>query len=121
MSGVSYVKIDGFEKIKIMVVRFYPGMKNDDKRHQFSLVFYDFEKLTSYFLLMNWNYLLFGGNVGLSDLCRIFWGDFPGVVGFVPPPSSSKGDPVYYGVLKWIKLPYNWLSNSFNFVFFLFM
>ena len=40
-------------------------MENNKKRYQFLLVFYDFEKLARYYLWMNQNFLLFGGN------CRV--------------------------------------------------
>ena len=53
MSAVSWANVDGFQKFKIMVVRLDLKMENDEKQHKFLLVFYDFEKLTNYNLLMN--------------------------------------------------------------------
>ena len=60
-SAVSWANADGFKKFKILVVRLDLTMENDEKRHYFLLVFYDFEKLASYLLLMNLNFLLFTG------------------------------------------------------------
>ena len=65
MSAVSWANVDGFKKFKIMVVRLDLLMENDEKQHRILLVFYDFEKLASYHLSMNRNFLLFGGK------CRV--------------------------------------------------
>ena len=40
-------------------------MENDENQHKSLLVFYDFEKLASYHLSMNQNFLLLGGK------CRV--------------------------------------------------
>ena len=48
-----------------MVVLLDLGMENNEKQHWLLLVFYDFEKLASYHLLMNWNFLLFAGKCTL--------------------------------------------------------
>ena len=69
MSAVSWVKIDGFEKFKIMVVRLDLMKEKNEKRYQFLLVYYGFENS------MNQNFFLFSGNVGLSDISRFFLGD----------------------------------------------
>ena len=60
-SAVSWAKNYGFERFEIMVVRLDLVMENDEKQHYFLLVFYDFEKLASYLLSMNRNFLLFAG------------------------------------------------------------
>ena len=61
MSADSWVKFDGFEKFKIMVVRLDIMMEKNEKQYQFSIVFYDFEKLTSYLYYMNQNFVLSQG------------------------------------------------------------
>ena len=62
MSVVSWANVDGFQKFKIMMVCLDVMMGNDEKTHYFLL---DFEKLVSYHLSMNRNFLLFGGK------CRV--------------------------------------------------
>ena len=64
-SAVLWVNVDGFQKFKIMMVRFDLLMENYEKRHQFLLVLYDFEKLISLLLLMIQNFLVFAGK------CRV--------------------------------------------------
>ena len=66
------------KKFKIMVVRFDLMMENDEKRHFFLLVFYGFEKLASYHLSMNRNFLLFGGKCRINRFKAIFFGDSQG-------------------------------------------
>ena len=56
-SAFSLAKNDGFKKFKIMVICLDLTIENDEK----GLVFYDFEKLASYLLSMNQNFLLFDG------------------------------------------------------------
>ena len=53
------------------------------------LVFYDFEKLTSYLLLINQNFLLFAGKCRADRILSN-----SGVVRFIPPPSSLTRNPV---------------------------
>ena len=47
MSADSWVKIDWFEKFKIMVVRLDLTKEKNEKQYKLLLVFYDFEKLAS--------------------------------------------------------------------------
>ena len=47
MSSDSWMKIDRFENIKIVVVCLNLTMEKDDNRYWFSLVFYDFDKLAN--------------------------------------------------------------------------
>ena len=54
-----------------MVVCLDLTMENDEKQHQFLLVFYDYEKLTSYSSSMNRNFLLFAGK---RRVARFFLG-----------------------------------------------
>ena len=72
-SAVSWANVDGFKKFKIMVVCFDLMMENDEKQHYFLLVFYDFEKLASYHLWMNRNFLLFGGKCRVDRFKSIFF------------------------------------------------
>ena len=44
-SAVLWANIDGFQKLKIIAFHLDLIMENDEKRHSFLLVFYDFEKL----------------------------------------------------------------------------
>ena len=46
-SAESWANFDGFKKFKIMVVRLYLMMENNEKRNSILLAFYDFEKLAS--------------------------------------------------------------------------
>ena len=91
-SAVSWASVDGFKKFQIMVV------ENDEKKQYFLPVFYDFEKLASYHLSMNQNFLLF------SDKCRVdrFKSNFCFVTPrgrtlhqLIPPPSSLTCYPVF--------------------------
>ena len=65
MLAFSWANVDGFKKFKIMVVRLDLMIENDEKQHQFLLIFYDFEKIASYLLSKNLNFLLIVGK------CRV--------------------------------------------------
>ena len=58
-----------------MVVRLDLMMENNEKLHYFLLVFYDFEKLASYHLSMNQNFVLFGCKCRVDQFKSIFLGD----------------------------------------------
>ena len=97
MSAVSWVKIDGFEKFKIILVRFDLTKEKIFKRYQFLFVFYDFEKLLNQLLLTNQNFLLFSCNCRVGWFYSIFWW-LPGVCSWLyqirPPPSFLTYNPV---------------------------
>ena len=70
--------MDGFQKFKVMMFCLDLTMENDEKRHYVLLVFYDFEKLASYLLSMNRNFLLFAGKCSVDQFKWNFFGDSQG-------------------------------------------
>ena len=79
------------------MVRLDLMMENDEKWHQFLLVFYDFEKLASYHLSMNQNFLLFSDKCRVDRFKSIFFGDSQGrkLHQIILPPSSLTRNTVY--------------------------
>ena len=90
-------KNDWYKKFKITVFRLGLTMKNNEKQFKVLLVFYDFEKLASNFLLMDQNFLLLAVKYSVDRFKSIFFVTPRGSTlhQIVPPPSSLTRNPVF--------------------------